>query len=79
MFYLAIFLGMREGRKRENERCRGIIMRALQVRMSPTAREALVCIAGNQTRQKMVRALEKLDEDKKDLGEWIQGGGDVKM
>jgi hypothetical protein len=55
---LGNFLGQRKGKKLENERCRNILLRALQVRGSPSTQQALVCIAGNQNIAQMITFLE---------------------
>jgi hypothetical protein len=55
---LGIFLGRRRGKALENERCQVILLRALQVRGSPSTQQALICIAGNQTEKQMITFLE---------------------
>lgn len=64
IFYLGVFGGMHEGRNKERQRCCDIIERALQVRFSPTMREALVCIASNQTSEEMEQNLKEICDAK---------------
>lgn len=47
----------------------GTLQAALQSRWSPTAHQALVCIAGNQTREQMRSALEALSDQPTPGGE----------
>lgn len=52
-------LGREEGAKAGTERAERILIRSMEVRVSPTAHQALICIAGNQSMKEMVEQLEK--------------------
>jgi hypothetical protein len=61
---VAIFnycMGHKHGTKNEKERCETILEHSIRIRFSPTTREALVCIAGNQTKDQMIKSLEELN------------------
>lgn len=53
-------MGRKEGVKAGKEEAQRIIMRGMEIRISPTAHNALICIAGNQTMDEMVKELEKV-------------------
>lgn len=50
-------MGRKQGKFVENDRCQKIIMAALYIRVSPSTREALSCVAGNQTVEEMKTVL----------------------
>lgn len=50
--------GHKDGIKEENKRCQNILVTALQVRGSPSTQQALICIAGNQSKEQMISFLE---------------------
>jgi len=54
--------GKREGKRLERLRCQTVLSRSLNVRYSPTTREALVCISGHQTEEEMEAELNRITE-----------------
>ncbi len=66
LFVIILELRWRQGNKSGintgNANAQRILLRGMEVRISPTAHNALICMAGNQTMDEMVEALEALGD-----------------
>lgn len=58
----AFYAGKRKGSDEERWRCEHLLLTALNVRFSPTAREAAATIAGRQTEEQMIDELLSMNE-----------------
>lgn len=54
--------GIKEGKRLERSYCERVLIRSLYVRHSPTTKEILACVAGEQTEEQMETALENINK-----------------
>jgi hypothetical protein len=57
-YFIGRAVGMKQGKADGIKQAETILLNAIQVRSSPTAHQALICLAGNQTREQMIKELQ---------------------
>lgn len=67
MYYIGVAMGKKDGIKVGLRQAEVILARAIQIRVSPTARQALICIVGNCTQTEMEEELYRIN-DRSDRG-----------